>query len=111
MNRSKNKGTSWESAIVTTLRANGFPGAERRALSGALDRGDIAGVIGWVIEAKAVKTYDIAGWLKEAEIERKNDGAEYGVVWAKSRGKTSPLDGFVVMNGATFLWLLRAVEL
>lgn len=108
MSAQRRKGTSWESAIVAYLAENGWPYAERRALAGARDRGDIAGVPGVVIEAKNAARLDLAGWLAEAAAERANDGARYGVVWAKRRGKASAGDGYVVMDGATFVALLAA---
>ena len=107
-NRSKAKGTAWESAIVTYLRDRGWPHAERRTLNGSNDRGDIAGVVSVVIEAKDCKTHDLAGWLNEATREAANDGADLGVVWAKRRGHTSPASGYVLMDGATFTELLTA---
>lgn len=107
MNASKRKGTSWESAIVDYLREHGWPHAERRALSGNRDRGDIAGLPGVVIEAKAAKALDLAGWTAEAEAERLNDGAALAAVWIKRRGRTSPGAAYVVLTGATFAELLR----
>lgn len=106
MSASKARGTAWESAIVTYLRGRGASYAERRALNGGSDRGDIAGVPGVVVEAKAEARVDLAGWLAEAERERANDGAAIGAAWAKRRGKASPADGYVVMTGATFVALL-----
>lgn len=108
MSKSKRKGTGWESAIVAYLRAGGVPMAERRALAGRADRGDVAGIPGVVIEAKAERAVDLAGWLTEAHQERDNDGAAIGVVWAKRRLKAQPADGYVVMDGQTFVQLLRA---
>jgi hypothetical protein len=46
VSKSRAKGTSWESAIVTYLIEQGWPHAERRALAGALDKGDITGLPG-----------------------------------------------------------------
>ena len=108
MSASKRKGTSWESQIVDYLRGQGAPHAERRALGGAKDRGDIAGVPGVVIEAKAAAKIELGVWLAEAEAERVNDGADLAVVWHKRRGKASPADGYVSMDGATLVRLLRA---
>lgn len=108
MSASKRKGTSWEAALVAYLREHGAPHAERRALGGAKDRGDIAGIPGVVIEAKSAARLELAGWLAEAEAERANDGADLGVVWAKRKGKGSPADGYAVMDGATLVRLLRA---
>ena len=108
MSRSRAKGTSWESAIVTYLRANGVPHAERRALNGSRDRGDLAGLPGVVCEAKSAARLELAVWLAEAEAERVNDGADIAFVWHKRRGKTSAADGYVTMTGATLVALLRA---
>jgi hypothetical protein len=107
-NRSKAKGTAWESAIVAWLREQGWLHTERRALAGNVDRGDIAGIPGVVIEAKNAKTINLAGWLDEARAERDNDNADLGVVWFKRRGKSSPRDGYVLMDGDTFAWLLKS---
>ena len=42
-NRPKAIGTAAETAVVRYLAAHGFPNAERRALHGATDLGDITG--------------------------------------------------------------------
>lgn len=108
MSASRRKGTSWESRIVDYLREQGWPHVERRALGGAKDRGDIAGIPGLVIEAKSAARVDLAGWMSEAEQERINDGAEMAVVWAKRKGRSSASAGYVVMDGCTFVALLEA---
>ncbi len=107
VNRSKAKGTSWESAIVDYLRSAGWPHVERRTLNGAADRGDIAGIPGIVIEAKSVKTITLGAFVDEAGKERGNDRAAYGVVWLKRRGKSSPEHAYVVMDGEQFVRLLK----
>lgn len=108
MSASKRKGTTWESAIVDYLREHGAPHAERRALGGTNDRGDIAGLPGVVIEAKSAARVELAGWVDEALVEQVNDGAQVGAVWHKRRGKTSPGAGFVTMSGQQFVRLLTA---
>jgi hypothetical protein len=108
MNRNKAAGTRWESAIVEFLRDNGFPWAERRALAGALDKGDVTGIPGVVIEAKAHRQISLAEFLDEALTERDNAGAQIGAAWVKRKGKGSAGDGYVVMDGHTFALLLRA---
>lgn len=110
MSAARRKGTAWESLVVDYLREHGAPHAERRALNGAKDRGDVAGVIGVVIEAKSAAKLELGAWLAEAEAERVNDGADLAVVWAKRRGKASPGDAYVVMTGATLVRLLQAAE-
>lgn len=108
MNRSKAKGTAGESAVVEALKAAGWPHAERRALSGTQDRGDVAGMAGVCIEVKNERTYDISGWLKEVEVEKANARAAIGACWFKRPGKGDPMDWGVVMTGAQFVDLLRA---
>jgi hypothetical protein len=108
MNRPKQRGTAWETAIVNFLIENGVRHAERRTLSGSQDKGDIAGIPGVVIEAKNAARMDVSGWVDEANLERDNAKAEVGVVWAKKRGKTSPGAGYVIMDGNTLIKLLEA---
>jgi hypothetical protein len=103
----KKAGTSWESAICAALIHHGWPHAERRRLAGSNDRGDIAGVGGVVIEAKNTARLDLAGALDEAKTEAANDGHGFGVAWLKRRGKSSPEHGYVVMQGSTFIQLLK----
>jgi hypothetical protein len=107
VNRSKAKGTAAESAVVATLVEQGWPHAERRALSGNTDKGDVAGVIGVCIEVKSEASYDIPGWLRETATEKTNANADVGACWFKLRGKTNPRDWAVVMTGAQFIDLLR----
>lgn len=61
------------------LIEHGFPYAERRALSGANDRGDI-NVPGICIECKNTKAMDLAGWIDEVVKEKANAGVPLGVV-------------------------------
>jgi hypothetical protein len=107
VSRSKQKGTAWESAIVGYLADHGFPNVERRALRGTQDRGDIAGIPGWVLEAKNHATTSLGVWMDEAIAEQANDGADYAAVWHHRRGKASPGDGFVTMTGAAWVRLVR----
>ena len=106
MSANKRKGTAWESQVVAYLRDRGWMHVERRALNGAKDRGDVAGIPGLVVECKAASRHELAAWVDEAKTERDNDGAKYGVVWVKRRGKGTPRDAFVVMDGDTFADLL-----
>lgn len=103
----KQKGTEWESAIRDYLQRHGWPTVERLPLTGSRDRGDLAGIPGLVVEAKAARTLELGSWLNEAEHERVNARAEVGVVWAKRLGRAGAGEGFVVMTGDTFVKLLR----
>jgi hypothetical protein len=88
---------------------------DRRVKSGAKDRGDIGGVRTHgnhggdriVIE---VKDYggrlEVGPWLTEAEIERGNDDALVGLVVAKRRGHSDPLEQTVLMTVRDLVALL-----
>ena len=108
MSAARSKGTKHESAIVNFLREHGFSWADRVPLSGAKDRGDVTiGPGSPVLELKNQSRHSFAEWLDEANTEAANAGAPFGVVWAHRRGKGSPGDGYVVMDGHSFVKLLH----
>lgn len=108
-NRSKQKGTAWESAIVDVLTRLEFP-AKRVVLHGKEDQGDIhIDGLPIIIEAKNEKTYKLAEWVEEANKEGDNTHS-LGVVWAHRKGKSNPTDGYVVMDGLTFIKLLMEIK-
>lgn len=86
MSKAKTKGTAAESATVSFLRTQGWPHAERLALQGALDRGDITGTPGICWEVKNCADLNLPGWLAEAAVERENAHADHGIVVAKPAG-------------------------
>lgn len=91
-NKSKGIGTAAESAVVRYLLASGFPHAERRALHGKLDQGDITGTPGLCIEVKAGEMAKslypqlLTEWIKETEVERINSRANVGLLVIQRRG-------------------------
>ena len=109
-NPAKAKGTAAETAIVNYLRENGRPHVERRALNGALDKGDIAGIPGVVIEVKdhKVSSLSFPAYVDEATAERDNANADIGFAWVKRRGTTDPAKWIVAMDGTTLVRLLHA---
>jgi Holliday junction resolvase len=86
VNRSKQKGTAWETEVVRYLRDRGFE-VERRALTGTQDRGDITGVPDFTVECKNAANQTWALWMDELERERRNDGAKYGLLVVRRRMK------------------------
>ncbi|KUJ70784.1 hypothetical protein ACZ90_00240 [Streptomyces albus subsp. albus] len=80
--RSKAKGTAAEREVVRYLQT-WWPAAERRALSGNKDKGDVAGLPGVVVEVKAAQTQLLAAWKRETETERINAAAESCVLVVK----------------------------
>lgn len=110
VNKPKQKGTAAESAVVSFLHTAGFIHAERLALSGAYDRGDITGVPGIVFEVKACQEYSFNAWLGEARAERDNANADFGIVVAKPRmvGTTRTGQWYALMYAYDYLVLIQA---
>ena len=113
-NRNKAKGTAWETEIVTVLREDGIDTARRVVQAGAADVGDVH--VGAIlspllaIEAKNEKSLSFSSYVDEANREADNAGALFGgVAWVKRRGKASARDGYVVMDGTTFIQWLHAI--
>lgn len=108
-NPQKIRGSAFERAVVQVLRDNGHIYAERAYGAGRPDDvGDISGLPGLVLECKDHGKLDFPGWLREAEVERQNARADYGVVVAKRRGKGAG-EAYVVMTLETFaqIWKER----
>lgn len=80
-NPSKQRGTESETMVVKYLRDHGFPHAERLALAGAHDKGDIRVCPGVITEVKAHREWsrgDVADWLRETDRERRRAYATIG---------------------------------
>lgn len=107
MSKAKQKGTAAETAVVRYLQDNGFIHAERRALHGTLDKGDITGCGPIVFEVKDHKTITLSAWLKELHDEIVNANANTGAVIAKRRGTTNPGDWYAVMPVSGLVKLLK----
>ena len=83
-------GTAVETAAVTWLRDNGCLDAERLALAGKDDKGDIRI---WrepelvIAECKRAQLgVKLGPWMREVEVEVRNAGAAFGLLIAKQRG-------------------------
>lgn len=105
-NRSKAKGTAWERRLVDYLIAHGFPYAERRALEGVNDRGDVAGIPGVVLELKNCKKVELASWVDEMVVEKRNARGEIGAVIFPRRSHATGR-AFVVMELDQFLGMIE----
>lgn len=95
MSRSGDIGREAENAVCGVL-SRYWPNIERRRLKGIHDQGDITGTPGIVWEVKGGKAAERASdgqieqWLEETEVERRNAGAEVGVLVVKRKGIGSP---------------------
>lgn len=92
MARPKDIGTAAETAVVRYLQTHGWPYAERRALAGAQDLGDVTGTPGLAWEVKGGRAAEqasdglLSDWLAETEVERTHAGADIGVLVTKRSG-------------------------
>jgi hypothetical protein len=106
----KAAGSRFERTIADYLAEHVDDRIDRRVKTGALDKGDIAGlrVHGQrvVIECKDYAgRVELAAWLREAEAERVNDGALAGMVAFKRRligypgqqGVLMPVDDLIAL--------------
>jgi len=88
--RPKDIGTDAERAVVRYLQANGWPGAERRALRGTSDAGDITGTPGVAWEVKSrnrpVTDKQVDAWLRETFSEAANAHADVGILVIRRPG-------------------------
>jgi hypothetical protein len=80
--KSKRTGTAAETAVVRYLQ-QWWPAAERRALSGSTDKGDVAGIPGLCVEVKAAARLDLAKWKRETLAEQENAQARFSMLVVK----------------------------
>jgi hypothetical protein len=90
--RPRDIGTHAESAVVRAAIPYGFPDADRLALHGVRDRGDVMLCYHVVIEVKGgdrarlATDLDIDRWLAQTDLERINAGAAVGFLVVQRAG-------------------------
>ena len=108
----KAAGARFERVIADCLAEHVDDRVDRRVKTGASDKGDIGGLRTdrgkrVVVEVKDHSgRYEVGPWLGEAERERIADNAEVGVVIAKRRGVSDPLQQVVFMEVSDLIALL-----
>lgn len=113
-NRSKQKGTDFESLIRDYLKEEWSDIVERMTLSGTDDRGDISnfrvgdGQHKIAIECKNVNSLSLSEWVKEAQTEAEHYGAVAGIVVHKRKGKGQGGDQYVTLVLSDLLTILHA---
>jgi hypothetical protein len=95
-------GAAFERSIANYLAHELDDRIDKRAKTGAKDRGDISGLRihgqRLVIEAKNCKRTELSSWLAEANREAGNDDALAGLVVHKRHGVTDPGRQLVTMT-------------
>lgn len=107
-NANRSKGTAWETRIVEWLRPR-FPFVERRAQYGALDRGDLTGLPGVVVEAKAQQRLCLPEWHRQLQAEVDNAGAALGLMCVKIKGVNMPAESIWIVDARHVQGLIAAV--
>lgn len=107
-NRPKQRGTAAETKVVRWLNDNGHPQAERRALAGALDKGDVL-LPGEsiVIECKDVRADMWGKWLNETLQEQVNAKADFAYCVRRRVGRPDVGDWFALTTVRQMNHLLR----
>ena len=108
MTSKKAQGTRWESAIVTYLLERGRK-AFRVAPAGRFDKGDIHLDDRIVIEAKAVKKFDLASFVEQARQEAIHAGKPIGVAVVK-RARKGTAESYVIITLDDFVNLIELLE-
>lgn len=86
MSRQRKKGTLMESKAVEYLRETlgDLYDIRRTAMHGSSDEGDVHGLrcrdLSMIAEVKNCRRYEPKEWLRQAEAERANAGADLGTV-------------------------------
>lgn len=107
-------GTSFERLVADYLAAVVDDRIDRRVKTGPRDKGDIASIriaAGRVVmETKDCVRLDLPRWAREAENERRNDGAALAAVAHKRRGVADAGSQWVTLTLAAFAELLRGAQ-
>jgi len=112
-NKSKNKGTAAETAVVNYLKVNGFPHAKRLTLSGRYDKGDVSLGDGYQVTvevkggtaAETASDAQIVAWVDEAHAEMLNAGMRFCVLVTKRKGKSAANAGAWLVHTDTDCYL------
>lgn len=122
-NPNKRRGTRWETEFAKFLNQElelvTPDGGEfldptsplnvrRQAQQGVHDVGDLW-VVPFVVECKNTARHELPAYVRQAEQEARNAGLSYGVAAVKVRGR-GPQDCLVVMSGATFVRVVKALR-
>lgn len=117
-NKPKQKGTQAESDVVRWAKKHEFYAAERLALSGVNDRGDVRIATGVMVQVKDGYTdrkeptdFQIDSWLKETEQQRIRGDFTVGLLVHKRFGKGDPDEWRWYLDKRNALVLLGVVAL
>lgn len=85
---SRRKGSAWEKALAAFFTsAKTFGGREvfQAPRWGAADQGDLVNTADFVVQAKSVKSFDLAQFMDEVRVQTANAGKRWGFAVVKRR--------------------------
>ena len=104
---SRDKGARWERSVTNWLISRGWIHAERRPGGMPIDRGDILGIGGVLVECKDHATLSLSAWVDQAErAAARFPGSPPFVVIAKRKGRIYVGDSYAITTADTFARLL-----
>ena len=106
VSKNRAKGTAAETAVVRYLQDHGFPHAERRALHGSGDKGDVTGLGPVVLEVKNCQRLELSAWLRELEAEIVNAKANTGSLVVKRKGTQDAAGWYAILPFGDLVELL-----
>ena len=108
MNKSKAKGTSFETDCVNYANEQGYE-AIRKVLSGAEDKGDIQLRKDIILECKAAVKFDLSGWMEETNIQKANSKSKWAFLVVK-RPRKNVSKSYAIIEYDQLLELLKKVK-
>lgn len=98
-NSNKRKGTDWEVALVKHFNnARTFLQEVFRAPDwGTADKGDLVNTRDFALQAKNRKAIDLAGFVDDVALQKRNAGKRWGAVLVKRRNRSTG-SAYVVMS-------------
>lgn len=111
----KTAGSRFERTVADYLAQHIDDRIDRRAKTGAKDRGDIGGVRTphghrLVLECKDAARINLAGWAAEAAVAAGNDDAIAGLVVHKRRGRGDPAAQWVTCTLADLVAIIAGTR-
>lgn len=107
-NRSKQKGTRYETLVAGYMAAHGLP-VHRAPAHGVQDQGDLTGLPDWALQCKAQASLALAEWVTAAQKQAANKGSRFCAVIHKRRMRPVE-ESYVTISLSTFVELLQLLE-
>jgi hypothetical protein len=102
----KRKGDLFNRQIIKHLIAEGITDAHRYQDGYHLDRGDVAGIPGIVIQAKNVVQVKWSNWFLNVRLQQVHAASPIGILALKRQGRSDPAEATAILERMSW-WDLR----